>query len=117
MQFTRSSEENEDQKATSNLGDTSETIQVHRTTGTIQEVIIPGRLPTRAETQQYGRGCRCRVLSIRCGRPRREWAQPRALREPREKSQPLAILRRRKRRDDRRVCSSDILWICTRVFE
>ncbi|KAG6400501.1 hypothetical protein SASPL_137338 [Salvia splendens] len=36
-----SSNENEDQKATSNIGDTFEKIQVHRTAGAVQEVVFP----------------------------------------------------------------------------
>lgn len=76
---------NEDQETTANPSHPFKKIQIHRATRALQKALIPCGLPPGAQTKQHRRRHRCRIFSFRGGGPRRKWAQPRALREPREK--------------------------------
>lgn len=74
MKSARSTEENEDQETTSNPCYSSQAIQVHGTTGSVQEVILSCCLPSGAETEQHDGKCRHRVLFVCSRRTRGKWS-------------------------------------------
>lgn len=59
MQFAGSTEEDEDKETSTDFGNSSEAVQVHRAAFKVQEVIVSCCVPTRAEAEQYSGGCRC----------------------------------------------------------
>ena len=82
VQFARSTEENEDKKGTTNIGDPLKALQVHWTAESAQETVIPSGIPHGAEAEQCLWRCRLRVLPLCCGSPPREWPQPGTLCKP-----------------------------------